>query len=575
MKKKAFIIALTGPSACGKTYITKKIIDFGEQLQQKDINFHPVRFYKYVTRPYRETEIIDKAKHLEIDVKSVKSIPNDCELVYRTYGDEYGLRIKELKTFLDKNISPIIVINDVRVVEELKREFVGQVLSLFIFREIIPDIETHKNANSLRGSSTEKKSIIRFEKAVALYRIFIENIFIFDRVILNVEYTDSKYKNIVHIQTENLIRGVINGKISLIKKIKKNPKLFIISGNAASGKDDIIKAANKMGRLQTDILRKFSSRWQEADDENEIICKYIPKRELMAKYYNEYVLEMEHFNSEYSFANYLKILKNTCLDKYNKKDLKFQSYCSFEEYCKAKYEIDKLVNEKNIKTAIERFWKKINQEQEKRSVSTSKNVLKKELSEDQYLYLRNDYFELNSEYLNLDKIKKNHLDQIKLEISKIADKTENKSFFIQHNGKDYILYENNNLYNNPVNYGFEICSVKRNLKKNNKHFVLTASLPNIFKICKEYFGEENVITAFTYSQISQEEHLKYSDVVMGQAKLKEYEDILRYANHIAEFDYALIYAETSLVNKTGNQKNELVDQMFRLFRVYNNSNKRA
>jgi uncharacterized OB-fold protein len=86
----------------------------------------------------------------------------------------------------------------------------------------------------------------------------------------------------------------------------------------------------------------------------------------------------------------------------------------------------------------------------------------------------------------------------------------------------------------------------------------------MFKICKEKLGEKNVITTFTYSQISQEEHLKHSDMVMGQAKLKEYSDILRYANHIADFDYALIYAETSLVNKTGNQKTELVDQMFRL-----------
>jgi len=98
---------------------------------------------------------------------------------------------------------------------------------------------------------------------------------------------------------------------------------------------------------------------------------------------------------------------------------------------------------------------------------------------------------------------------------------------------------------------------------------LTASLPNIFRICKENFGADNVITAFTYSQISQDEHLQHSDKVMGQAKLKEYQDILRYANHIVDFDYALIYSETSLINKTGNQKTELVDQMFRLFRVYN------
>ena len=317
MRKKPFIIALTGPSACGKTYITDKIIDYGKQLRQEGIKFQPERFSKYVTRQHRETEIIDKNKGRDIDVKSVRSIPignNGCELVYRTYGEEYGLKIKDLTKLLDKNESPIVVINDVRVVEELKREFEEQVLSLFIFREIIPDPKTHMSAGSTRGGGSEEKSIARFEKAVALYRVFIENIFIFDRVILNVKYEETtmgeKFENIVHIQTENLIRGVIDEKISLSKKIENSPKLFIISGNAASGKDDIIKAANKMGRFHTDILKKYSSRWQEVDDENEIICKYKPKDSLVAKYNDDYESEILKFQNESSFIEDMNINEN-------------------------------------------------------------------------------------------------------------------------------------------------------------------------------------------------------------------------------------------------------------------------
>lgn len=579
MKKKAFIIALTGPSACGKTYITDKIIDLGKQLRHEGIDFRPTRFSKYVTRPYRETEIIDKNKGRVIDVESVRAIPieNDgCELVYRTYGNEYGLKIKDLKMKLRKNESPIVVINEVRVVEELKKIFRGKVLSLFIFREIIPDPETHKNAGKSRGAGSENKSLTRFEKAVALYRVFIENIFIFDRVILNVNYEgktkDGKeIKNLAHIQTENIIRGVIEKKISLHKKLKKSPKLFIISGNAASGKDDIIKAANSIGRLQTDILKKYTTRWQESEDENEIICKYKPKDSLIAEYNHEYESELLSFKRKNTFDHYKKNHGVDCERDYEEKGRDFQTYCTLDEFCIARYELKRIKGENSIKTGIEKFWDAVKNEQESRSVDSTDDS-GKVLPKDEYLYIRDNYFEHNPNYLDLNKIHEQHLDKIESEILKISDKTENKSFFLHHEGKDYVLYENNSLYNKPVNYGFEIGAIKEKWKERKKHIVLTASLPNIFRICKEYFGEKNVITAFTYSQINEEHHLEHSDRVMGRAKLKEYQDILRYANHIVNFDYALIYAETSKINVKGNQRDELVDQMFRLFRTFNRKN---
>jgi hypothetical protein len=576
MRKKPFIIALTGPSACGKTYITDQILELGKQLREEGIDFQPKRFFKYVTRLYRETEMIDKLKGRDIDVETVRSIPlgtNGCELVYRTYGEEYGLRIKDLRDMLNINISPIVVVNDVRVVEELKREFNEQVLSLFIFRDIIPDIETHTCVGDIRGGGSKNVSITRFEKAVALYRVFIENIFIFDRVILNIDYEKLKlgenYQNIAHIQTEKIIRGVIDKKIILNKEIKKSPKLFIISGNAASGKDDIIKAANKMGRLQTDILKKYTTRWQEIDDENEIICKYIPKEIIIAKYSEEYKSEILKFEKEFTYTEYMKNYERECTDLYSKKDEEYHSDCNFDEFCEARYLIYKLAHLNVSKNGIERFWDMLMLEQDESSIPQRENPSKKELSKDEYLRMRDKYFERNPECLELDTIKEENSDLIKYELSKMGDKTENLSFCLMYEGREFIFYENNNLYGEPLNYGFKIGEIRDNWTKRKKHLVLTASLPNIFKLCKEIIGAENVITAFTYSQISPENYTEHADRVMGQAKLREYEDILRYANHIVDFDYALIYAETSLVNKMGNQKDELVDQMFRLFRAYN------
>ncbi|MGE5342902.1 MAG: hypothetical protein ACM3SY_15620 [Candidatus Omnitrophota bacterium] len=575
MKRKAFIIALTGPSACGKSYITEKMIELGDKLRYEGIDFRPIRFSKYVTRKYRETEVIYKNRGEVIDVESVRSIPSGkdgCELVYRTYGEEYGIRKKDLIEKLGKNESPIVVINDVRVVEELKKEFKGRVLSLFIFREIIPDPETHENAGRARGAGPKSNSQTRFEKAVALYRVFIENIFIFDRVILNVKYEgknkDGKeFENLADIQTENIIRGVIEKKISLNKKIKKSPKLFIISGNAASGKDDIIKAANRIGQLQTDILKKYTTRWQEFEDENEIICQYIPNNSLISRYNEEFDSELSNFNKENTFEHYKQMYWESCKSAYEKKDEAFKNCYTLDEFCSALYSLKMIEGRNSIKTGIDRFWEAVKREQENRSEKSTNK-----LSEKEYLFIRDEYFELNPDYLDLNSIESRHLDEIELETSKIADKSENPSYLLHHEGKDYILYQNNILFNNPVNYGFEIKEIKEKWKQRKKHIVLTASLPNIFSICKEYFGEENVITAFTYSQITEKQHLDHSDIVMGQAKLREYGDILRYANHIVEFDYALIYAETSKINKEGSQKDELVDQMFRLFRTFNRKN---
>ncbi|GHV92717.1 hypothetical protein AGMMS50268_32200 [Spirochaetia bacterium] len=568
MRTEPFIITLTGSSGCGKTYITDRIIEFGKQLEANGTPFKPKRHWKYVTRLYREAEMIDKNKGKEIDVESVKSIPEDCEFVYRTYGDEYGLKKKDLQLYINKGESPIIVINDVRVIEELKKEFPNQVLSIFVFREIIPDVESHKKVGQSRGGVSEDKIISRFEKAVALYRIFIENIFLFDRVILNIPYNGEK--DIGKIQAEGVISGVINEKILLNKTLDKIPKLFIVSGNAQSGKDDIIRAAKKLGKLQTDILKKYTTRWEEDGDDGEIICMYRPKQSLLEKYEQEYLLERKEVDTKYSKENYLEGKEQKIQNEYEEKKEKFKDK---KEFLNMKFQMEKLQKMNDIKTNYTRFWQALQKEMDENQTPLSDNPKKEELTELAYNEILKKYFEKNPDYFDLEELavekSKDYLNEIN-KIKTLSPKGENNSGFLQYKEKDFVLYENNKkLYGKPIYYGYEIGNLTKEWGNRNKHLVLTASLPNMFRICREHFGNKNVITAFTYSQISSEEHSKHSDKVTGAAKLQEYDDILRYAHHIADFDYALIFAETSVVNITGGQKDELVDQMFRLFRAYN------
>ena len=91
---------------------------------------------------------------------------------------------------------------------------------------------------------------------------------------------------------------------------------------------------------------------------------------------------------------------------------------------------------------------------------------------------------------------------------------------------------------------------------------------DIFKICKPFF-DENVITVFSYSEISSEEFKKKSKAGTVDQKIENFEkEIKKYSEYIAEFDHVTIYAESELDKRNGGRTEELIDQIFRLFRFY-------
>ena len=205
-----FVITLTGASQCGKS----TAINIFQELSKEDRfpGFYPVSFQKYTTREFRSDEIerINIGEEVLNDQRPVIGKHNEveglfgeelfnarrwafqqkkCDLAYEQYGDRYGLRLDDLYVHLKRGETPIVVLNDVRTVEDIKTKLGGQCFSLFIFREA-PILNNFKIIGAKRHEPIEKTET-RYKKAELIYRIYIENIHVFDKLILNSASTES------------------------------------------------------------------------------------------------------------------------------------------------------------------------------------------------------------------------------------------------------------------------------------------------------------------------------------------------------------------------------------------------
>lgn len=555
----AFIITLTGPSMSGKTYVMEKIEQESFRLRSEGIDFNPVRVEKFTTRAYRLEEIKQMRSNSAVDVRSVAQIPIECDLIYRTYGMDYGVSLETLKNLLNQNKTPVIVVNDVRVVEEIKSKFKGRVLSLFLFRKI-PELKDFKSTSNLRGNVNRNEVKKRFEKAVAIYRTYIENITLFNRVILNVKDYSGEIGEIdfTGLQIHNIIKGVLSNRILLERSNKdKKKKMFIISGSAASGKDEIIRAVEKLGKIQAFILPKYTTRIQEPDDGKEMICKYVPKESILSALEEDYKREYEQIRSmiipDESFAN-------NCFEKYSLDKLQCDS---FEEYLEVQWEANRLKKLKEIYSASQRFWLMV---ENKRKLLSKQKKSPEEINS----IIVSNYFQTNPNYIPIEKLFEINKEYFEEYTRHQEIGVSGPACLVKDGNEEYIIYKNNK----DIIYAFKLTdhkgrSLQEAMASENRHSVIAASLTEIFKICREQLSNE-VVTVFAYSQISAENYKKHTHEGTATAKANEFtKDIERYSKYIEYFDHVSIYAESVYGNKEGGAEEELIDQIFRLFRAYN------
>lgn len=516
-KTKPFLITITGPSQSGKTTVLRKIKSIAEQLRNNGYDFTSQLVKKKTTRDYRIEELADIEKGKEIDVEHVDQIPDDCDLVYQTYGLRYALSTNEIKNLLNHGITPFAVINDIRAVEELKEEFPRQVLSIFLFRKI-PDIEDFHKEAAARGNVSEKEASARYEKAVAIYRMYIENIALFDKVVLNaIEYNEVELNdpnnNIIDRQLYNILRGVFDGEI----KLRRNssalhsdiPKTFILAGNAASGKDELIRAIKDLGKLQAEIIPKYTVRRQEKDDEDEMICRLRPKKDVISQ------LEFR-----------CSCDRETIFEELNKVSPHIR-----ERFIKEWEEMKKKISLK-IPTWQELFW----------------TMVERGGDED-------ELFEPNPDYLDLSQIIQN---------GEIVREESDGTVLVRYEGMEYIIYHAKGKENKL--YG---CQLDRSLSRSDKYKVLVASQYGVFNILKCELGSDNVAVIYAHSQISEDEFARNVKDNAEKEKREKFSEYLNdYVNNIVYYDHVVIFAKSRFADAQSIKEEELIDQMFRLFRVY-------
>ena len=228
------VITLTGASGCGKSEIIKILTRIGKEKKYSNI-FKPVMIPKYTTRDFRSSELnnIRNYNYEKLDVRPVsgkdnivvdkEGVPLDldeqkkerlrlftqlkCDLVYEQYGNRYGIYMAEIYDNLKKGNSPIIILNDVRAVEDIKTFFGDKCISLFAFRKS-PKMEDYVSMGEERESNYED-SYTRYNKANSIYRIYIENIHLFNKLILNVQEGDKSLDKLLHQLVDDICKPPI------------------------------------------------------------------------------------------------------------------------------------------------------------------------------------------------------------------------------------------------------------------------------------------------------------------------------------------------------------------------------
>lgn len=259
------IYAILGASGSGKTtainYLCSK---------------HGVEILtKWTTRDRREN---DGPK-----IQSVTTIPDDCDIRYTSYGTDYGMKSSDIWKTIRAGKSGAVVLNDIRTLKLLNRQFSNFVQTVYIHSNISPQElfeEERKRFGTNFGEEQQLATQKRIEKIKAVHRKYIENASFFDTVILNVSSLSALYQQLDNNHLGDQRAG----------SEQTRAKCFIICGNSFSGKDELAVAMTRMQKDRVHSYVKASDRTELSDEEPKNL-KHFAKGEIPKKYDTLYEMQ--------------------------------------------------------------------------------------------------------------------------------------------------------------------------------------------------------------------------------------------------------------------------------------------
>ncbi len=508
-----YIIAVMGPSQSGKTLFIKKIMDNACD------GFKPKLIAKQTNRELRAEEIAALGRGESIDVCPVSEFTAD--LMYQTYGKRTGTKIDDLINATNNNEVPVVIINDITAMAKLKKECETRdksicVITLFLFRRIPVKNEFFEESNK-RGNVPKSETEQRYDKAKALYRIYIENMYMFNYVLLNaIPYSDEEIdgKNTIIDKQIRAIRDniILKNKYPFSRLNKNKPVLYIVSGNAASGKDELIRAALDLGKLYVDIVPKYTSRNQGFDDGEEMICKYC----IDDKDKTQYIMKAK---------NYQKSIINK-LEKLNSMNSHYKKWTKEKNL-----EKKDILYEEGLRAFP--WWKLLQQVQKLEICEQEVLPWATKIADQPKGYI------LNELYSKMEKLK-------------------------SVNPERFLSYRANN---NKFEYVIDLDLIRKGFEHGKSQMIVLSDW-DIIKKMQEEFGEQ-VVIIYCHSQISKEEYQRKNKSTGVEEKTANFEKQLDdFVNHFEQCRHVIIYAENEIGHESDGRQEELIDQLFRLFRAY-------
>jgi guanylate kinase len=145
-------------------------------------------YQKGTTRP-KKTDDNNELKHYKSE-----QLPDSYDLIYEKNGYQYGISTLGLWNELSQEKIVLIVLSDLKLINSLKHKF-NQICSVIYLHANIDKEELENARNELSREEFDKR-----EKSIAeLHEIYVNNMNVFDHVLLNTSESEDLYEQAFNI----------------------------------------------------------------------------------------------------------------------------------------------------------------------------------------------------------------------------------------------------------------------------------------------------------------------------------------------------------------------------------------